>query len=115
MNEVKRTVLAALVLAFVAGVGAGAWVGELRAAAGERDDVSVDVRLRAYDEKYDLTPSEERRVRDVLLRYDAKRTEILSELDAERWQRLQLALEKARADLAEILDERDTPGPANGG
>jgi len=115
MHEVKRTFIAALALAFVAGVGAGAWVGELRAAAGEADDVSVDVRLRAYDEKYDLTPSEERRVRDVLLRYDAKRMEILSELDETRWQRLHRALEEARGDLRKILEDRETAAPASGG
>jgi hypothetical protein len=114
MNDVKRLVVAAVVLAFLAGLGAGAWVGDLRA-AGANAAPSMDTRVEAYRKKYDLDASEQRRVRDVLLRYDAGRERVMSELDGERWKKLNELLTQAQKDIENILAERDSPGSGNGG
>jgi len=114
MRDLKRAVLAALLLAFVAGLGAGAWVSDLRA-AGEATPPSMDRRVQAWTDRYGLSPSQERRLRDVLLRYDAGRTKILSELDTQRWQRIEKLRLEAREDIDRILQEADPAAADSGG
>ena len=84
MREFKAAILLALVLAFVGGLGAGAWIGSLRAAP-QTPRRSVDRRLESWKERYELTPSQERRLREVLIRYDKGRDRVRAQMDAERW------------------------------
>ena len=114
MSDVKRAMIAAVLLAFVAGVGAGAWVSDLRAAS-EPAEQPVDRRVQQWKEKYDLTPSQERRLRDVFLRYDAGRKKILTELDTVRWQKTVRLREEALKDVAVILGKDQPAGPDGGG
>ena len=115
MTDVTRTVVAALLLAFVAGVGAGAWVVDLRAASRDQSEQSVDRRVESWKKKYDLTPSQERRLRDVFLRYDAGRKTILTELDTERWRRIVRLREEALKDVDAILGKERPSAPESGG
>ncbi|MEM8885313.1 MAG: hypothetical protein AAGD14_14690 [Planctomycetota bacterium] len=115
MAGLKRTIAAALLLAFVAGLGAGAWMSDLRAAPRKAATPSADRRADAFQEKYDLTASQRRRVRDIIVRYDQKRRSILTELDSERWQRIERLAAVSRQAIDEILREEDGPGSTPGG
>jgi len=114
MREFKATILAAVALAFVAGIGAGAWFGSLRAAP-TANRPSVDRRLETWVERYNLTPSQQRHLRAVLLRYDGGRDRIYSELSGEQWRRLNQLRERSQLEIDEILKERsDSDSPAGG-
>ena len=114
MSDVKRTVLFALLLAFVGGIGAGAWVSDLRAAPNTVQP-SIERRVEAWRAKYDLTPSQVRQVRDVLLRYDAGSTRIRNEMDSERWRRIQKLRTDANKDIDRILGKEEPDAPVTGG
>jgi len=68
-----------------------------------------------WNARYDLTPTQQRRIRQVLASYDARRARIQSELDAEHWQRGNRLLEKSRKEIDRILAETPTATPGNGG
>jgi len=113
MREFKTLVIGAVVLAFVGGMGAGAWIGSLRAATLLRP--SVDRRLQDWTERYDLSPSQERRVRAVLVRYDGGRDRIYSEISSEQWRRLNRLRDKSQQELDKILQEGTTSDSPDGG
>jgi len=114
VNGIKGAVTAAILLAFVAGVGAGAWVSDLRAAPARPTSVSIERRVQSWTEKHEMTPSQQRRLRDVLLRYDADRRRILSELSKDEWARLNQLRTDSRKDIDRILEDGHT-APASGG
>ena len=114
MREFKATILAAVLLAFVAGVGAGAWIGDLRASPAGSPP-SVDSRLRIWAERYDLTPSQQRRLRSVLIRYDSGRAEITSELNRDQRKRLDALRERSQQEIDQILNERSATDSPTGG
>ena len=114
MREFKALVLGAVALAFVAGIGAGAWIGNLRAAPAA-NRISVDRRLEDWNNRYHLTPSQQRRVRAVLVRYDGGRDRIYSELNAEQWRRLNLLRKKSREEIDRILEEGIATDSPSGG
>lgn len=114
MNGIKASVTTAILLAFVAGVGAGAWVSDLRAAPTRPTSLSIERRVKAWTDRHELTPSEVRRLRDVLLRYDADRKRILSELSKDEWTRLNQLRTDSRKDIDLILSNGGT-APASGG
>ena len=114
MGGIKRTVFFALLLAFVAGIGAGAWVSDLRAAPDAPAN-SIERRVEAWRDRYDLTTSQVRRLRDVLLRYDAGSKRVLTELDTERWRRIKRLESDARKDIDRILGKEDASAPEKGG
>ncbi|MHC4953159.1 MAG: hypothetical protein ACYTGZ_04660 [Planctomycetota bacterium] len=113
MREFKAAILLALVLAFVGGLGAGAWIGSLRAAP-QTPRRSVDRRLESWKERYELTPSQERRLREVLIRYDKGRDRVRAQMDAERWTHVDKLRRKAHDDIQEILHE-SAPAVSVGG
>ena len=114
MREFKATILAAVLLAFVAGIGAGAWIGDLRASP-TGNPPSVDSRLKNWTERYDLTPSQQRRLRSVLIRYDSGSRQIRSELNRDQRERLAALGEQSQQEIDKILKERTpTDSPAGG-
>ena len=114
MREFKTLVLVAVLLAFIGGVGAGAWIGSLRAAPATNPP-SVERRMKAWKERYNLTPSEQRQLRAVLVRYDSGRDGIYSELSSEQWRRLNELREKSQREIDEILKGRTTTNSPAGG
>ena len=114
MRGLKGAVCLALVLAFCAGVGAGAWLGDLRAAPDEPRTVSIDKRVEAWSKAHDLTKSQERQIRDVLLRYDADRRNIRSEMSKDQWARVHKLRLESREKIDRILREGDS-APVSGG
>jgi Spy/CpxP family protein refolding chaperone len=114
MREFKTTILAAVVLAFIAGLGAGAWIGDLRAspAAGQP---SVDRRLKNWTDRFDLTPSQQRRLRSVLIRYDSGRDQIFSELNRDQRVRLEELRRRSQEEIDDILKERTAADSPAGG
>ena len=71
MGQLKRLFLVTLLLTFVAGLGAGSWVGSLLA-AGEAAP-PVDRRLQDFQKAFpDLSPTQVRELGAVLKRYDAE-------------------------------------------
>ena len=114
MNGIKAAVSGAIILAFVAGLGAGAWVSDLRAAPARTKSVSIERRVKAWTDKHEMTASQQRRLRDVLLRYDADRRQILSQLSKDEWARLNLLRTASRKDIDRILEDGIT-APASGG
>ena len=114
MREFKSTILASVILAFIAGIGAGAWIGNLRASPASRS-ASVDQRLRIWTERYDLTPSQQRQLRSVLIRDDAGRREIRSELNRDQRRRLEQLNKQSQAAIDKILGQRTSTDSAPGG
>ena len=114
MREFKTTILASVMLAFVAGIGAGAWIGDLRASPASGHP-SVDRRLKNWTERYDLTPSQQRQLRSVLLRYDAGRNQIRSELNRDQRMRLEQLSKRSQDEIDKILKERTTTDSPSGG
>jgi hypothetical protein len=114
MREFKTLVLAAVALAFVAGIGAGSWISDLRAATTPSHP-SVERRLENWNKRYNLTPSQQRRIRSVLVRYDAGRDRIFSEISAEQWQRLNRNLADSQREIDEILQEQAPADSPTGG
>ena len=71
--------------------------------------------MKAWKDRYNLTPSEQRQVRAALARYDAARDGIYSELSSEQWRRLNELREKSQQEIDEILKGRTpTNSPAGG-
>ena len=114
MHGLKGPILLALLLAFIGGVGAGAWIGSLRAAPLVPLR-SVDRRLESWKERYDLTPSKERRLREVLIRYDKGRDGVRAQLDAARWNQVDQLRRTAHAQIQEILHGSAPTVPVGGG
>ena len=114
MREFKALILTCVALAFIGGVGLGAWVGTLRAATPQPAR-SLDRRMTDWTTRYDLTRSQSRRIRGVLVRYDREKSQILSELDAEHWKRIYKLREISHVEIDKILVERAHATPANGG
>ncbi len=114
MREFKTTILASVILAFVAGIGAGAWIGNLRASPAN-GQASVDRRLQSWTERYDLTPSQQRQLRAVLIRYDSGRKQIRSELNRDQRIRLEQLSKRSQDEIDKILGQRTPTDSSSGG
>jgi hypothetical protein len=106
MREFKGLLIAALVLTFLGGMGAGAWVRSLAAAPEVVRPGSVDRRLDDFQQAFpDLSASQMRQLRTVLLRHDDAVRKIRERLSAEQF-REKLASEAAsREEIRGILTE----------
>jgi len=100
MRELKRMFLAALCLTFVAGLGAGVFVGGLRAAPAPMPG-PLDRRVQDWHGVFSLTPSQERRLRELLARYDMGAQQIRDQIGAEQYRQLEGLRERTRAQIRE--------------
>jgi hypothetical protein len=103
MRDLKLLFLATIALTFLAGAGAGAWLGTLRAAAAPAGIPSIETRMRDWNETFPLDRSQNRRLRAILLYYDEMSERIRNDLDAERFRRLQDLRRDCREQVREIL------------
>lgn len=103
MRQLKALLLAALLLVFVAGVGTGAWIGSLAAAApGPRD---VDRRVRDYQRFLDLSPTQLRQLREILHEHDKQQEERIREMTAEQRREIWALANEYRGRVRQILTE----------
>lgn len=95
MGSLKRLFLLTLLLTFVAGLGAGTWVGSLLAAppASAPSDRRIEDFRRAFP---DLTVAQMRELRAVLARYD-KEAQRIRQISATQLRELQ-ELEQASVE-----------------
>jgi len=103
MRGLKALFLATLGLTFLAGLGAGAWLGGLRAAAPAEAVPSIQTRVRDWNETFSLDRSQERRLQAILVYYDEESARIYRDLDAERFRQLHQLREECRVKLREML------------
>jgi len=106
VREFKGLLIAALVLTFLGGMGAGAWVRSLAAAPQTTSPGSVQRRMDDFRSAFpDLTASQMRQLRAVLLRHDDAVDRIQRRLSTEQFQE-KLAREAAsREEIRGILTD----------
>ncbi len=103
MRELRRMFLAALCLTFVGGVAAGVFIGGLRAAPAPLPG-PLDRRVQDWQGAFSLTPSQERRLREILARYDMGAQQIRDQIGAEQYRQLEELRERHRAQIrADVL------------
>lgn len=103
MRQLKALLLAALALVFVAGVGTGAWIGSLAAAAqGPR---KLDLRVRDFQRFYDLSPTQVRQLREILHDHDKEKDRIIREITSEQLRKISDLETESRGRIRQILTE----------
>ena len=83
MREVKRLIIGVMVLTFLAGVGTGTWIQSLLAASPEKASANLDRRVQDFEQHFELSQTQIRLLKGVLLDYDMKKREIRDRVSAE--------------------------------
>ncbi|HEX5137596.1 MAG TPA: hypothetical protein VFY93_11520 [Planctomycetota bacterium] len=102
MRQLKALLLAALALVFVAGVGTGAWIGSLAAAPPQPR--KLDRRVQDFERVFDLSPTQVRRLREILYDFDRDKKRI-QQPTPEQTQELRTLEAESRGRIREILTE----------
>lgn len=103
MRQLKGLFLAVLLLTFVAGVGAGAWVESLVAAP--RYQSKLDRRVDDFRRHFDLTPTQIRQLRDILAEHDHEDDRIRGGLTPEQYRAIRTLEARSRERIRDILTE----------
>ncbi len=98
MRELKRMFVAALCLTFLGGLGAGVFLGGLRAATPAPSG-PLDRRVQDWQGAFELTPSQVRRLREILARYDLGVQQLRDAIGAEQYRRIEELRERHRVQI----------------
>ncbi len=100
MRQLKTLLVAALALVFVAGVGTGAWIRSLAAAAHEPP--KLDRRVRDFTDVFDLSATQVRQLREVLYDHDQAKERIRQLTQSQEIRALEA---KSRGRIRQLLTE----------
>ncbi|MDH3592606.1 MAG: hypothetical protein OER88_12045 [Planctomycetota bacterium] len=106
MRELRRLMLAVLVLTFLGGVGTGAWIGSLAAKPAGTPGPNPERRIQDWQQAFpDLTATQIRQIRTILSRHDRAVGEIRQRVSARQWREQRAQEDSSREELRQVLNE----------